>query len=260
MEVGDRAMRFGRLSQSVARAALSGRCAVTEARLLLVDHEPQVARALTPALTAAGYALEVAATGEAALACVAQGPVDVVILGLGPPDLVDGKEIIRCVREWSEAHIIVLSACDLESEKIAALDAGADDYVSKPVGVGELIARVRASLRRRERRFASDAHAFGGGLAVDFATRRVTVEGEEVRLTPREYRLLSVLARFAGRVVTHGQVIAAVWGAGTGVEAQFVRVLVGQLRQKLEAEPATPRLIITEPGLGYRLAPERPQG
>lgn len=228
-------------------------------RLLLVDDEPQIVRALTPALQAAGYTVDVAVTGEGALTQLAGEPCDVVILDLGLPDL-DGKQVIVRIREWSDAPIIVLSARDLESEKIAALDAGADDFVNKPVGVGELLARVRASLRGRERRFRSQAQFRAADLAIDFALRRVTIEGHEVHLTPREYDLLRVLARHAGRVVTHRQLIAAVWGAGAQVDAQFVRVLVGQLRQKLEAEPSAPRLVTTEPGLGYRLRPEDDDG
>jgi two-component system KDP operon response regulator KdpE len=152
--------------------------------------------------------------------------------------------------------VLVLSARDLESEKIAALDAGADDFVNKPVGVGELLARIRASLRGRERRFASQARFRAGDLGIDFALRRVTIEEQEVHLTPREYDLLRVLARHAGRVVTHRQLIAAIWGGEAQVDAQFVRVLVGQLRQKIEAEPSSPRLVTTEPGLGYRLVAE----
>ncbi|WP_334163776.1 response regulator transcription factor [Phenylobacterium sp.] len=224
-------------------------------RLLLVDDEPQIVRALTPALTAAGYVVETAANGEAALTCMAAEPCDVVILDLGLPDM-DGKAVIERLREWTDAPIIVLSARDLEAEKIAALDLGADDFVNKPVGVGELLARVRASLRGRERRFASQARFRSGDLQIDFAMRRVSVQDEEVRLTPREYDLLRILARHAGRVVTHRQVITAVWGPSAQVDAQFVRVLIGQLRQKLEAEPSAPRLVLTEPGVGYRLRAE----
>ena len=220
-------------------------------RLLLVDDEPQILRALTPALTAAGYTVETAATGEEALTCMAGEPCDVVILDLGLPDM-DGKDVIQRIREWSEAPIIVLSARDLETEKIAALDLGADDFVNKPVGVGELLARVRATLRGRERRFSSQPSHFGD-LKISFPTRRVEVLGEEVRLTPREYDLLRTLARHAGRVVTHRQVITAVWGPAANVDAQFVRVLVAQLRQKLEAEPSSPKIVLTEPGVGYRL-------
>jgi two-component system KDP operon response regulator KdpE len=224
-------------------------------RLLLVDDEAQIVRALTPALQAAGYEVSVATTAGDALTQLAAEPSDVIVLDLGLPDF-DGKEVIGRVREWSDAPIIVLSARDLESEKIAALDAGADDYVNKPVGVGELMARLRAALRGRDRRFASQARFRARELSIDFAMRRVWLEDQEVHLTPREYDLLRTLARHAGRVVTHRQIIAAVWGAGAQVDAQFVRVLVGQLRQKIEAEPSSPRLVTTEPGLGYRLAAE----
>lgn len=223
-----------------------------QGRLLLVDDEPPILRALTPALTAGGYAVETAETGEAALTLMANEPCDVVILDLGLPDM-DGKEVIRRVREWSEAPIIVLSARDLEAEKIAALDLGADDFVNKPVGVGELLARIRASLRGRERRFSAQPRFTVGELEINFATRRVLIEGDEIRLTPREYDLVRALARHAGRVVTHRQVITAVWGPGAQVDAQSVRVLVGQVRQKLEADPSAPRLLLTEPGVGYRL-------
>lgn len=225
---------------------------VTATRLLLVDDEPQIVRALTPALAAGGYEVETAETAGDALKRMAADPCEVVILDLGLPDM-DGKDVIRRIREWSEAPIIVLSARDLEAEKIAALDLGADDFVNKPVGVGELLARVRASLRGRDRRFSAQAQARFGELSIDFAMRRVTIEDQEVKLTPREYDLLRTLARHAGRVVTHRQVITAVWGAGAEVDAQFVRVLVAQLRQKVEAEPSRPRVVLTEPGVGYRL-------
>lgn len=225
---------------------------MTAGRLLLVDDEPQILRALLPALSAAGYEVDTAATGEAAIGKMAADPFDVLILDLGLPDM-DGKAVIARIREWSDAPIIVLSARDLESEKIDALDLGADDFVNKPVGVGELLARIRAGLRGRERRFLSQAVFRAGDLEIDFAARRVRIEDEDVRLTPREYDLLRTLARHAGRVVTHRQVISAVWGPGAQVDAQFVRVLVGQLRQKIEAEPSAPRNVLTEPGVGYRL-------
>jgi two-component system KDP operon response regulator KdpE len=217
-----------------------------------VDDEPQIARALTPALQAAGYEVSSAESGAAALSRLAAEPSDLIILDLGLPDM-DGKAVIARVREWADAPIIVLSARDLETEKIAALDAGADDFVNKPVGVGELLARIRASLRGRERRWLSQAQVRTGDLEIDFAHRRVTVQGDEVKLTPREYDLLRALARHLGRVVTHRQVIAAVWGVEAQVDTQFVRVLVAQLRQKVEAEPASPNLVLTEPGIGYRL-------
>jgi two-component system KDP operon response regulator KdpE len=228
---------------------------MSTAQILLVDDEPQLVRALTPALKAAGYAVSVADSGQAALSYLAREGCDAVILDLGLPDM-DGKAVITRIREWSEVPIVVLSARDLEQEKIAALDLGADDFVNKPFGVGELLARLRAAMRGRDRRFSARARFRCGDLEINFADRRVSVLGEEVRLTPREYDLLRSLARYAGRVVTHRQLMTAVWGADAQVDAQFVRVLVGQVRQKIEEEPASPRLLLTEPGLGYRLAPE----
>ena len=223
------------------------------AQVLLVDDEPQILRALKPALTAAGYVVTTADSGEAAMSHLAADAFDIVILDLGLPDL-DGKEVIERMREWTETPIVVLSARNLEDEKIAALDLGADDFVNKPFGVGELLARMRAAQRGRDRRLAGQARFQSGELEVNFATRRAFIMGEEVRLTPREYDLTRVLARHAGRVVTHKQIIAAVWGPHASVDAQFVRVLVAQLRQKLEEDPGAPRIVLTEPGVGYRLA------
>lgn len=223
--------------------------------LLLVDDEPQLIRALTPALSAAGYEITTAENGTAALAYLAGDSCDVVLLDLGLPDM-DGKQVIARIREWSEVPIIVLSARDQEQEKIEALDLGADDFVNKPFSVGELLARTRAAMRGRDRRMAGRASFKSGDLEVNFATRRAFVQGEEVRLTPREYTLIRTLARHAGRVVTHNQLIAAVWGPQARVEAQFVRVLVAQVRQKLEEEPSAPRILLTEPGVGYRLPPK----
>jgi two-component system KDP operon response regulator KdpE len=221
-------------------------------RLLIVDDEPQIVRALTPAMAAAGFAVTAAEDGEGALAQLANEPSEVVILDLGLPDM-DGKEVIQRIREWSDAPIIVLSARDLEAEKIAALDLGADDFVNKPVGVGELLARIRAVMRGRERRFSAQPKFQYGELEINFPARRVLIQGDEVRLTPREYQLLRILASHAGQVVTHKQIILAVWGAETNADAQFVRVLMAQLRQKLEADPSSPELLMTEPGIGYRL-------
>ncbi|THD65924.1 response regulator transcription factor [Phenylobacterium sp.] len=221
-------------------------------RLLIVDDEPQIVRALTPAMAAAGFAVTAAEDGEHALAQLASEPSEVVILDLGLPDM-DGKEVIQRIREWSDAPIIVLSARDLEAEKIAALDLGADDFVNKPVGVGELLARIRAVMRGRERRFSAQPKFQFGELEINFPARRVMIQGDEVRLTPREYQLLRILASHAGQVVTHRQIITAVWGTDTNADAQFVRVLMAQLRQKLEADPSSPELLMTEPGIGYRL-------
>jgi two-component system KDP operon response regulator KdpE len=228
-------------------------------RLLIVDDEPQIVRALTPAMAAAGFEVESAAAGEDALGRLATQPSDVVILDLGLPDI-DGKDVIQRVREWSDVPIIVLSARDLENEKIAALDVGADDYVNKPVGVGELLARIRAVMRGRERRFAAQPRFQFGELEINFPARRVMVQGEEIRLTPREYQLLRILAGHAGQVVTHRQIITAVWGTESNADAQFVRVLMAQLRQKLEADPASPTLLLTEPGIGYRLSCDDDEG
>ncbi len=228
---------------------------VSQGRLLLVDDEPQLLRALTPALTAEGYEVVTADTGQAALAVLAADGCDVVVLDLGLPDM-DGKTVIDRVREWSEAPIVVLSARDIVEEKIAALDRGADDFLNKPFEVGELLARLRAVLRGRDRRFTSQARLVCGEFEINFATRRTWIHGEETKLSPREYELVRTLARYAGRVVTHKQLIAAVWGPDATVEAQFVRVLVAQLRQKIEEEPSKPRIVLTEPGLGYRLGVE----
>jgi len=224
-------------------------------RLLIVDDEPQIVRALTPAMAAAGFEVESSGAGEDALSRLASEPSDVVILDLGLPDM-DGKEVIQRVREWSDVPIIVLSARDLENEKIAALDLGADDFVNKPVGVGELLARIRAAMRGRERRFSAQPRFQFGDLEINFPARRVMVQGDEIRLTPREYQLLRILAGHAGQVVTHRQIITAVWGTESNADAQFVRVLMAQLRQKLEADPASPTLLLTEPGIGYQLACE----
>jgi two-component system KDP operon response regulator KdpE len=230
-----------------------------QGHILLVDDEPQLVRVLAPVLTTIGYEVSVAPTGNEALSQLAKEGYDAVILDLGLPDI-DGKAVIETIRGWSDVPIVVLSARDIEQEKIAALDLGADDFVNKPFGVGELLARLRATMRGRERRFSSRSRFKAGDLEIDFAARLVWVQGDDIRLTPREYDLLRALARHAGRVVTHRQLIAAVWGPEAEVDAQFVRVLVGQLRQKLEQNPGDPRIVLTEPGLGYRLIPEDEPG
>lgn len=221
-------------------------------RVLLVEDDPAIRTALTRGLAEHGHVVVSASTGAQAVAMLSEDRPDVIVLDLGLPDI-DGKDVIRHLREWSEAPIIVLSAREQESEKVAALDAGADDYVNKPVSIDELMARLRASLRGRERRFGSEAIVRAQDLEIDFALRRTTIEGIAVKLSQREYDLLRTLARHAGRVVTHRQIIAAVWGAGAQVDSQSVRVLVAQLRQKIEAEPSSPKLLLNEPGVGYRL-------
>ncbi|MDJ1157323.1 response regulator [Chelatococcus sp. SYSU_G07232] len=226
----------------------------TATRVLVVDDEPQIQRFLKPSLTAAGYEVAAAADGREALRLIATTAPDVVVLDLGLPDM-DGKEVIAAVREWSQVPIIVLSARDREAEKIAALDLGADDYVNKPFGIGELMARLRAALRHKARE-AGETEVFRSGeLVVDTVKRLVTRRGERVRLTPKEYDLLHVLTRHAGRVVTHRQLLQAVWGPAHVEDTQYLRVFVGQLRQKIEEDPAEPRLVLTEPGVGYRFAP-----
>lgn len=228
---------------------------MTEAgpQILVIDDEAPIVRILKSSLSAAGYRVVTAATGREAVALLAQNTPDVVLLDLGLPDT-DGKEIILKLREWSDAPIVVLSARHDESERIAALDEGADDYVTKPFHMGELQARLRAALRGRERRGRQKTFR-AGGLEIDFDKRRVAIDGQEVKLARKEFDLLCALAQHAGQVVTHKQLLAAGWG-GAQSDTQFVRVYIGQLRQKLEADPSLPKLISTESGIGYRLIAE----
>lgn len=220
-------------------------------RVMIVDDEAPILRVLRPSLTAAGYEVIEADNGRDALARAAQQIPDVVVLDLGLPDM-DGKDVILALRKWTQVPIIVLSAREAEAERIAALDTGADDYVVKPFHTGELLARIRAALRHRESR-AELATYSGNGLEIDFESRRVAIGGIEVHLTRKEYDLLRTLARHAGQVVTHRQLLAAAWG-GSVTDTQFVRVYIGQVRQKIERDPSNPRLILTEAGIGYRLA------
>ena len=222
-------------------------------RILLVEDEAHIVRALSPALEAEGYDITPVATGNAAMEALAGEGFDLILLDLGLPDM-DGKLVIERVREWSEVPIIVLSARHLEDEKIAAFDLGADDYVNKPFAMGELMARLRAAQRGRDRRFSSVSVFKAGALTMDLSNRRVWIEDEPIHLTPKEYNLARTLARYAGRVVTHRQIATAVWGGAGMVDNQSVRVLVAQLRQKIERNPARPRIILTEQGLGYRMA------
>lgn len=222
-------------------------------RVLVVDDEPAIHRFLTPALIANDYEVVTASTGAEALKRIAADAPDIVVLDLGLPDL-DGKEVIVRVREWTEVPIVVLSARDREVEKIEALDRGADDYVSKPFGVGELLARMRTALRHKMQRDGETPTVTVGGVQVDVLRHRVLRNGEEVKLTPREFDLLSFLVRFTGKVVTHKQILTGVWGPAHAHDTQYLRVYVGQLRQKIEDDAAEPRLILTEPGIGYRFA------
>jgi two-component system KDP operon response regulator KdpE len=221
-------------------------------RVLIVDDEPQIRRFLRTSLSAHGYQVLEASGGQEALVRLATEPPDVVLLDLGLPDL-DGLDVTHRIREWSQVPIIVLSVRGQEGDKIAALDGGADDYVTKPFGLGELLARLRAALRHRLQSQV-DAPVFqSGGLRVDLARRVVTVDGGEVKLTPKEYELLRVLVIHAGKVLTHQHLLREVWGPVAVEATQYLRVYIGQLRQKLEADPAQPRYLLTEPGVGYRL-------
>ena len=220
-------------------------------RVLMVDDEPQIRRFLRTSLGAQGYTILEASNGKEALLRASSERPDVIILDLGLPDM-DGMQVIRSLREWSKVPIIVLSVRGRESDKIAALDAGADDYVTKPFGMGELMARIRAALRNRLEKEIDEPVFQSGGLVVDLARRMVSVEGREVRLTPTEYDLLRVLVINAGKVLTHPHLLREVWGPADVDETHYVRVYIGQLRQKIEADPARPRYILTEPGVGYR--------
>jgi two-component system, OmpR family, KDP operon response regulator KdpE len=221
--------------------------------VLVVDDEAAIIRFLKPALEANKYEMTSAGTVAEALRRIASNVPDLVLLDLGLPDG-DGKEVIRHVREWSDVPIIVLSAREREVEKIESLDLGADDYVNKPFSVGELMARMRTALRHRLQRKAEVPVLRVGGLEVDVVRHRVSRDGVEIKLTPKEFELLSFLARHAGRVITHKQILAAVWGPAHTGDTQYLRVYVGQLRQKIERQPDDPRIVLTEPGIGYRVA------
>jgi two-component system KDP operon response regulator KdpE len=220
--------------------------------VLVVDDEPQIQRALRVGLAAQGYEVTAAASGEAALDCAAGREFDIVILDLGLPGM-DGVEVCRALREWTRTPILVLSVRSDESQKIAALDAGADDYITKPFGMGELLARIRAALRRATGDDTPPTPLLTvGPLVIDFARRVVTREAVEVHLTPTEYALLKYLAANADKVLTHRAILNAVWGAEYGEEYHYLRVFVRQLRQKIEPDPGRPRFILTESGVGYR--------
>jgi len=225
--------------------------------VVLVEDELQIRRFLRATLVGQGYRLFEATSGADGLVEVASRQPDVVIVDLGLPDM-DGLEDIRRLREWTTVPVIVLSARGQERDKVTALDAGADDYVSKPFGADELLARIRVTLRHTAgaSHEGADATFKVGDLQVDQLRRHVTVRGTEVRLTPTEYKLLTTLVRHAGKVVTHQQLLREVWGPGHDAQSHYVRVYMAHLRHKLETEPARPRYLLTEPGVGYRLAAE----
>ncbi len=218
---------------------------------LIIDDEPQIRRLLRVTLEANGYRLIDAATGQDGLVQAAQGRPDVVLLDLGLPDL-DGVTVLKRLREWSHVPVIVLSVRDREDDKVTALDAGADDYVTKPFATGELLARLRAALRHSQEA-GGEALFQTGNLEVDLAARIVRKRGEEVKLTPTEYALLRLLVNHAGKVLTHRFLLTQVWGPNAVNQSHYLRVHVAHLREKVEDDPAQPRLIITEPGVGYRL-------
>jgi two-component system KDP operon response regulator KdpE len=225
--------------------------------ILLIEDDPQIRKFLRAMLTAEDYRFREAINASEGLAQAASRKPDLVLLDLGLPDK-DGVDVIREVRAWSQVPILIISARDREKDKIEALDAGADDYVMKPFAPGEVLARIRAALRRSTvlaKDMASSPLVFGS-IAVDLAARQVFVNGSEVHLTPNEYKLLQVLVRHAGRVVTQRQLLNEVWGPEHLDQAQYLRVFMAQLRQKLEADPGHPKHFITETGVGYRLLTE----
>jgi two-component system KDP operon response regulator KdpE len=219
-------------------------------RVLVVDDEPPMLRALAANLRARDYQVDLAPTGEAALELAAKHLPDAVILDLGLPGI-SGIEVIEGLRGWTDTPIIILSARDAQSEKVAALDAGADDYVTKPFGMDELLARLRAALRRASPS-PVEAVIETNDFTVDLSAKKVVVRGQEVRLTPTEWHLVEVLVRNAGRLVTGRQLLQEVWGPQYGSETNYLRVHMGHIRRKLEPEPSRPRYFITEPGMGYR--------
>jgi two-component system KDP operon response regulator KdpE len=222
-------------------------------RVLVVEDDGQIRRFLRAGLEASDYELREVETGTRALAEAAIQPPDLIVLDLGLPDL-DGVEVVRRLREWSSVPILILSARSQEKDKIDALDAGADDYLTKPFGMGELLARMRVALRHRQPEHDATGSVFEcSGLRVDLSARRITRDGVEIHLTPIEYRLLRALIRHADKVVTHRHLLKEVWGPAYVERSHYLRVHMAALRHKLEPDPARPRLLLTEAGIGYRL-------
>jgi two-component system KDP operon response regulator KdpE len=223
-------------------------------RILVVDDDSGLTRALAINLRAHGYDVETALDGRTALAAAGARPPDLTVLDLGLPDM-DGVEVVRGLRGWCTSPILVLSARNTQDQKVAALDAGADDYVTKPFGMDELLARVRAALRRASPSDAEQPIVKTDSFTVDLRAHRVTVAEGDVRLTPTEWHLLEVLVRHPGQLVTQRKLLQEVWGPAYGTETNYLRVYLSQLRRKLESDPTHPRHIITEPGVGYRFEP-----
>jgi two-component system, OmpR family, KDP operon response regulator KdpE len=219
--------------------------------VLIIDDEVQIRRLLRVTLEGNGYRVVEAASGKEGLVEAAQRQPDAVVLDLGLPDM-DGLAVLQRLREWSQAPVLVLSVREGEDDKVSALDHGADDYIAKPFSTAELLARIRVA-RRHSLPSAENAVFHFGRLEVDLSSRQVTVEGKEVKMTPTEYSLLRLLVRNAGKVVTHRQILKEVWGPNYGEQTHYLRVYIGHLREKLEADPSRPELLVTEPGVGYRL-------
>jgi two-component system KDP operon response regulator KdpE len=230
---------------------------VTGQRILVVDDEPQILRALRATLRGAGYTVETAATAEEALISAAAHPPEAVVLDLVLPDG-SGTDVCRELRTWTDAPVVILSAVGEEREKVAALDAGADDYVTKPFGVDELLARLRAALRRTAP--SQEPVVEIGELKVDVAERVATMAGKRVKLSPHEFDLLRVLVQHPGKLLTHRMLLREVWGPAYQVEAHYLHVYVSNLRRKIEPDPRSPRYILTEPGAGYRLVDPTARG
>lgn len=220
-------------------------------RILIIDDELAIRRFLHTILSSEDFSLHEAENGHSGLAAAAAFKPDIILLDLGLPDL-DGIEVITRLREWSQVPIIVLSVREHEHDKVAALNAGADDYLTKPFGVGELLARIKAALRRSLHEVPEPIYT-SNGLQVDLTRRQVTIQGEEVSLTPTEYDILRLMVTHAGKVLTHSQILKQVWGIAYLEQPHVLRVNISNLRRKIEADPSRPRHIITEPGVGYRL-------
>jgi two-component system, OmpR family, KDP operon response regulator KdpE len=227
---------------------------VAAPHILVVDDEPQITRVLRTSLSAQGYDIRVANSGEMALEIMKDWSPNMIITDLSMPSI-DGLELCRKVRAVSQVPILVLSVRDQERQKVEALDAGADDYVTKPFGMGELLARVRANLRRVPAESEAETVIEVGDFRIDTAAHKVTVKGREIRLTPKEFDLLVYLARRPGKVVNHRTLLGAIWGGQSTEQVEYLRVFVGQLRKKLEPEAPSPRYIVTEPWVGYRFEP-----
>ncbi|HEV2394645.1 MAG TPA: response regulator [Verrucomicrobiae bacterium] len=221
--------------------------------VLAIDDEPQIQRLLTIALEAQGYRVATAGRGQQGLGMAAQRRYDLIILDLGLPDT-DGLLVLKQLREWTQAPIIIITVKDAADDRIEALDSGADDYVTKPFNTGELLARMRVALRHSNRLKSEEPIFHFGALEVDLASRRVALKGEPVKLTATEYILLRLFVQHAGKVLTHTQILREVWGAGHEEHTEYLRVYMARLREKLETDPAAPPLFLTEPGVGYRLA------